>query len=86
MIEEVEYQPVYIKWIDASSQGDQAWKWIEGTSMELVTIHSLGFIINEDDEKITLGMNISELGAFSGDITVPKSCVLLRQDLDLAEG
>lgn len=82
----VEFPLTYIKWLDSTSYSDQAWHRIESHDVKCIPIHSVGFLIHEDDEKVTLSMNISEEGFMCGDMTIPKSAILERGVLDLAKG
>jgi hypothetical protein len=76
-----EHELVYVKWLDASSQPDQVWSNIDEAEPKLVVCHSVGFVLKETKEYLSLMMNMTEFGQFSGDMAIPQKCIIERKSL-----
>jgi hypothetical protein len=68
-MDSINYPLVYVVWKDAVS----SYAWIDATEeFKLTTIHTVGFMIAEDDESITLTMNLDmDNSAVSMTMTIP---------------
>lgn len=69
----------YVKWVDAASSARQSWT---DEAPAPVAMESLGFLHTVDPEYITLVMNLSEDGEFSGDISIPAGCLLEMKEIN----
>lgn len=78
----MDYALVHIKWLDSASYPDQCWHLIENHEHSVIYIDTVGYVIYEDEQVVTLAMNISTVGHMIGDMTIPKSCILERNSLD----
>ena len=61
---------VYVEWKDATSEGPD-WVSQEEANTELAICHSVGFVHNEDKEKITILLSYGESDV-SQSLTIPK--------------
>lgn len=68
-MDSINYPLVYVVWKDAVSS--DAWR-DTTEEFKLTTIHTVGFMITEDDESITLTMNLDmDNAAVSMTMTIP---------------
>lgn len=66
---------VYIEWAGAVSHPDQRWKPIDSIAQRSpLIVKSLGFLLHEDDEKITIAAHVADDEA-DGDLTIPRGMV-----------
>ena len=64
---------VLIDWED--SNFEHGWLSIDQVTGILITTESVGFIIFEDETRISIAQNKSGIDTFMGIITIPKSCI-----------
>lgn len=76
-----EYRPVYIVWLDSSGSSYQGWHSIESHNHDVAKIETVGFVISETEEILSLAMNVSENDNMMGDISIPKFAIVKRVDL-----
>lgn len=75
------YDIVKVKWIDSASQENQSWHFLSDHDNSVVTVTSVGHLIYENDQIITLVLSLSTEEMIVGDITIPKVCILKRKKL-----
>jgi len=64
---------VLITWLD--SNFEHGWLSIDQVSGVLISTYSVGFVVVEEKEKISIAQNRSEINTFMGVMTIPKSCI-----------
>ena len=69
------YERVYIQWIDSSSI--DGWVFTEDFQPELQTVESVGFIVHENDEMITISSHRTP-SAVHSPFTIPKFAIIQR--------
>ncbi len=65
---------VLIDWEDANFE--HGWLCGGEVSGELIPTKSLGFVVAEDEDKISIAQNKSAIDTFMGIMTIPKSCII----------
>lgn len=75
------YDIVKVKWMDSASQGRQDWHLLSDHDHSIVIVTSVGHLIYEDDQIITLVLSLSTEAMIVGDMTIPKACILKRKKL-----
>lgn len=65
---------VYIEWIDSS--GVDGWINEDDYTPELQTIDSIGYLVDETDEHITICAHKTSTGIIGSPITIPKRCII----------
>ena len=64
---------VQVEWED--SNFEHGWLSVNELKGILIPTKSLGFVVFEDDYKISIAQNKSEINTFMGIMTIPKSCI-----------
>ena len=64
----------YIQWIDSASYAVPWSSPQDIAELEPVVIHTVGFVVNETDEFITLVSSLTD-DAAGGDVTIPKVAI-----------
>jgi len=78
------FQYRYITWVDTVSSGDE---WVEDTE-DLALIESVGIVLKETAESLTLALSVAEDGMIRGYLCVPKQnirkneCLMLKPSKD----
>ena len=81
-----EMKMVLIEWDDSASAKEDVWlspkQWVTRYSK----IRSVGFVVNEDNDCITIMAHLADCGkdgpeSGKGGISIPKSCITSRYDL-----
>ncbi len=70
---------VLIEWLD--SNFEHGWLSVNKLSGILVLTESVGFIVAEDENKISIAQNKSELDTYMGIMTIPKPCIITKKKL-----
>lgn len=74
---------IYIRWKDHYGK-DQWTHWKEFQESEpYILIHTVGYLIGEDDESYKIASNISEEGYVNATTVVLKSCVVEKTECHL---
>jgi len=73
-----DYELAQIVWNDAVV--NSSWS---GPSLTLATVHSVGYVLDEDDNAICLAASVSDNGCFNAVMTIPKSCIVNRRALSV---
>lgn len=70
---------VHVTWADSASY-DAGWK-SNGKVADMVPsyIDSVGWVVAETDGHLTLGAHISDQGHVTGEMCIPKGCILKRR-------
>ena len=72
---------LYVEWDDSSSLSSAVWnKRKEATDYKVHRCRTIGFVIGEDDDTVTLAGSIDE-NWVSGDMKIPKSAIRKRRVL-----
>jgi hypothetical protein len=73
-------KPVYVQWKDAVSFDE----WTDGEVPELHVIHTLGFLIHEDKEKIVIAMQVDpDSESRSMEMAIPRGMIVKLKKLKL---
>lgn len=71
---------IYLEWEDSSSYASTVWKEREDcTNKPTVRCKSVGFVIGETKDSITLAGSLDGGRFVSGDMTIPKSAIRKRR-------
>lgn len=73
---------VFVRWLDACSETDNEWTPIENFKGRTVICESLGFLISETKDSVTIAGHLADED-FCGEITIPKGCILSIVDVIL---
>lgn len=71
---------LYLEWLDHCS-GSYGWREPEDYDAETVLCKTVGWVMAETDEAITLAQSSEGGGKFSGEFIVVKSCIKRRVKL-----
>ncbi len=68
-----------VKWADSNVMHG----WVHDDCKEGCLAHceTLGFLKDDDDEKVTVAMSISEFGSMLEQITIPRGCITSIKEL-----
>lgn len=66
-------KPVLVEWRDACSS--QGWQNPKLGNFDLLRVHTVGWLIQEDDEKIVVALNRCSNGAVGDTVSIPKPWV-----------
>lgn len=66
---------IYVEWKDATAKGG----WHDPKAEELILIRTLGWLTNEDDEKITVSASIDPDNWAVSSNTIPKAWIVKRK-------
>ena len=72
------YKMVLVKWVDSNTL--HGWQYGEYPA-ELAICETLGFVIEDTDEKLVIAQTVSEYGAHMGITIIAKGC--LRQEKEI---
>lgn len=73
---------IHLKWLDAAHCDGTGWKSLEDYVPTGIVCETVGFLIHEDEETITLATSIDiEGGNFASEFLVPKVCIKERKQL-----
>lgn len=70
---------VHLRWIDSSSPSTADWYDPHELNLKALACETVGIVIAEDDNQISLASSITETGALYGVITIPKCSILKRR-------
>jgi len=70
---------IYIEWFDAETQDD--WTDISKLDFNLKKVKSVGWLINENDNSLTILPSHSEDDQCMGALTIPKGWIKKRRNL-----
>jgi len=71
---------IYIEWEDSSAMAGRVWQEREQVSeQELCRCSTIGFVINETKDSITIAGSMESNDYVSGDMTIPKSAIRKRR-------
>ena len=70
---------VLVEWAD--SNFEHGWLSVDQVSGILITTVSVGFVVLEDDDSISIAQNKSEINTFMGVMTIPKSCIMSIKEM-----
>jgi hypothetical protein len=79
-------KPIYVEWLDSNAYG--GWRSAENLSEETthtLKVFSLGFLLYENDVCVTITTSISTTEGVLDPLSIPKSCIILRKDIDVYE-
>ena len=69
----------HVRWIDSSSPSTADWYAPQELTLKALACETVGIVIAEDDNQISLASSITETGALYGVITIPKCSILKRR-------
>jgi hypothetical protein len=73
-------QILQVKWLDTVSQGDE---WVESEDIHsLAEITSVGILLKEDEQSVTLVLSLSEDNLVRGYVCIPKTTIIQRKELN----
>ena len=75
-----EYRRVEVTWVDSNCL--HGWQEPE-VKTEIAEVSSLGFLISEEESKLTLAPSVSEYGLIFNPIAIPKGCIKSIKELRL---
>lgn len=65
---------IQLVWMDAcADSGD--WLAIEDVTLELMPIHSIGYLVKQTDTSVTIAQSIDHEGKSGERLTVPSECI-----------
>lgn len=67
----------YILWIDSSSTS--GWVFVENMDYSLVTVESIGWVIKEDSDSVTIASHRTGHGEVHSPMTIPKINIVSRE-------
>lgn len=70
----------YVKWFDSAAP--KGWVWENEIDASVVVVESVGWIINEDDESITLSSHRTNHGQSHSPMTIPKVAIAEIKDTE----
>lgn len=73
---------LYIEWSDTANDGGD-WIDFKRAVREVEHCQSVGWILEEDDEKLVIVPNISEDKQCFGSVIIPKGCITKRKVLKI---
>lgn len=85
-------QYVYVEWKDHCSSGRQKWRVTDDIIDGLMGCSSIGFILNETKDVLTLGMTAGlvkddkdrhMIETYTGDITIAKKLITRRKNIKI---
>jgi len=81
-----ELKMVMIEWSDSASAKEDVWLAYRHLITDYSKIKSVGFIVHEADDRITIMGHLADCGkdgpeSAKGGITIPKCCITARYDL-----
>jgi hypothetical protein len=68
---------MYIKWVDSTSWN--TWKELPIDDTELVTIETIGFVIEKHKNRIVLAHSVSDAEHCTGIIAIPMACIIEKR-------
>lgn len=75
--------PYYIEWVDAASTDQKPWVLHEEVEdLDIVSMHSVGWVAKETDLYYIVVAHIAEL-QYGGDMAIPKASVLRMKKLNI---
>ena len=73
------FKRVYVLWIDSCSPSDSSWHKASELSLSPLKCDTLGWLVHEDKQSISVASCVMENGALYGVITIPKCSILKRR-------
>lgn len=74
-------EKVLVEWLDSNTV--HGWDMSDGSDRSVAHCSSVGFLLREDDEQVTIAQSISTLGSVMNTLTIPRPAVvrmkILRQ-------
>lgn len=71
---------VHIRWIDSGSSS--GWCLMPVPKLEL-NIETIGFVLEEDEERIVVTTSVSDMGCAMDPLAIPKCCILEMYDVEI---
>lgn len=68
-----------VKWLDALADG--GWKAIEQHRPELIEVQSVGWLVAESRNVLSLAQQLSSAGSAADTINIPKNCIVKKTKL-----
>lgn len=68
---------VWVEWVD--SYGSGGWRQIEDARVDDLRIASIGFLIHEDDQAITISTSLTPKGSTNDPLTIPRCAITKLQ-------
>lgn len=75
------YRIEYVEWIDPHSCDEGTWMEIKDVKKTLAKCRSVGWVILEDEDSITLANHLSNNDMVDGLLTIPKSLITKRKSI-----
>lgn len=76
-----DYPLVWIDWLDSTGGG--GWRSIEGLGRAMLECRSVGFLVHEDDESVTVSASLASLGNADEPIRIPKVSITGRWEIEV---
>ena len=73
------YNLYKIDWKDACS--NTSWRALDECRLNLLVVHSVGWLVGENKEVISLAQQLSANGTAADTINIPKSCIVNKYKL-----
>ncbi len=74
---ELTSRPVYVEWLDSSTSTG----WRDPDSDHDLGCISLGFLVKECDESVTIAHSVAAIGHVCDQITIPKAAITLIREI-----
>lgn len=74
---ELDSRPIYVEWIDSSTRHG----WQEPKTDWDLRCWTLGFLVSESDESVTVSSTVEAGGNVCDQITIPRAAITLLQDV-----
>ena len=72
-------RPVYVEWIDSSSC--YGWREPDPTSDPDLKCWTLGFLITESENSVTVASSVSATGHVSNQMTIPRAAITVIREI-----
>lgn len=69
----------YVEWIDPHSCDEGTWMYIKDVKKTLAKCKTIGWVILEDDDSVTMGNHLSNNDMVDGLLTIPKCLITKRK-------
>lgn len=70
---------IHVRWIDSSSPSTVDWYSPNELTLKALACETVGIIVAEDSNQLSIASSITETGALYGVITIPKCSILKRR-------
>lgn len=76
---------VYVEWID--SEMVEGWQPVEDVSPEFESVHTIGWLVAENDQGVTIAAHLDETGKRTCDVMrIPHVAILRRWAVEFTKG